>query len=208
MYALYWEEGTLAIAPHIVLEEIGAPYKLHHVDLESEAHKTPDFLALNPAAGVPVLVDDSLTLTESAAICLYLAERHPAIGLLPAGGSPERATVLRWLLFAATTLQPAGRRMFYPERFSIDPADAPRVGARAREHLLDAWRLVADHALSAGPFVCGKAYSVADVYLVMLSTWVDDDMDLCGAYPAVGRLVDAARARPATRRALAQHGVE
>jgi glutathione S-transferase len=68
------------------------------------AHRKPDFLKVNPAGKLPALVDGDVTLTESVAIVLYLAEKHPEKGLLPRG-LVERAEVYRWLLFTTTELE-------------------------------------------------------------------------------------------------------
>lgn len=66
-----------------LLNELGLEYELHPVDLMQGEHRRPEFLALNPAAKLPVLIDGSVVLTESAAIQLYLAEKHPHAGFIP-----------------------------------------------------------------------------------------------------------------------------
>jgi glutathione S-transferase len=208
MYELYWDAGTLAMAPHITLEEVGASYELHHVDLDSDAQREPAFLRLNPAGTVPVLVHDGRVLTESAAITQYVATRHPDARLLPEPATAAHGETLRWLMFAVTTLQTAGRRMFYSERFSTDESHSDAIRERAEEHLLAGWRIIDQHALQAGPFIHGERYSIADIYLVALSTWHDDAAKLRSDFPRVGRMFDAASRRPATRRILDLHEVE
>ena len=69
MYQLYYYPSNASLAPHIVLEEIGAPYELVLVDRDAQAHKQPDYLKLNPSGLIPVLIDGDLVLTETAAIC-------------------------------------------------------------------------------------------------------------------------------------------
>lgn len=94
------------------------------VDLARGEHRTAGFLAINPNGKVPVLRDGDLTLVESIAICVYLAEKHPEVGLLPPSGTAERALHDQWLFFCATeleqplwrirrhtTLYPEGRRL-------------------------------------------------------------------------------------------------
>src|SRR5688572_14622587 len=89
MYRLYWAPGSAAMAPHAMLEEIGVPYELWPVDLE--APRPPDYFKLNPNGKVPTLVaKDGQAIYESAAICLYLADRHPEAGLAPALDDPLR----------------------------------------------------------------------------------------------------------------------
>lgn len=208
MYELYWEVGTVAMAPHIALEEVGAPYELHHIDTEKDAQQEASFLALNPAGLVPVLVHDGLVVTESAAITQYIATRHPEAGLLPEPGSPAFAETLRWLVFAVTTLQTAGRRMFYADRFSTDASHAEAIEKRAEQHLLAGWKLVDEHALTAGPFIHGEQYSIADIYLVFLTSWSNDPDELRERFPNVGRMYEAATRRPATKRILDLHDEE
>src|SRR5438477_12498114 len=86
------------------LRELEVEFELVDVDVPGGEHRRPEFLALNPAGKLPVLVDGDFVLTESVAIVLYLAEKYPQKGLLPSG-LRERAEVYRWLLFSATELE-------------------------------------------------------------------------------------------------------
>src|SRR5206468_907274 len=79
-------------------------FELINVDVAKGEHRHPEFLVLNPAGKLPVLVDGEFVLTESVAIVLYLAEKYPEKGLLPKGPR-ARAEVNRWLLFTATELE-------------------------------------------------------------------------------------------------------
>lgn len=205
MYQLFGDLGTLTIGPHITLEEIGANYEFQKVEVEKQEHKTERFLSMNPAGTVPVLVHDGLVVTEAAAIMQYLAEQHEP-KLVPAPGTPQRATILRWLTFTVSTLQPANRRLFYPERFSTDPTHVEGIAKQADQHQLAAWKILDEHALSEGPFILGQDYTIADIYLTMFSTWRDDPLEIRRMFPKVGRLVEAAIERPATRRVLEEHG--
>ena len=145
-------------------------------------------------------------MTESGAITLHVAEQHPDAGLLPAPGTRERAITLRWLMYAVNTLQPAGRRLFYPERFSVDESHADGINKRAEENLLSSWKWIETHAIGDGPFVLGDRYTVADIYMVMMSAWSDDSAQLRRDYPKIERMFDAAVERPATQRILTVHG--
>ena len=107
MIKLYFYPSFISLVPHILLEEIGAPYQLVFVNLSGGAHKRPDHLRLNPNGLVPVLLQGDLVLYESAAICLHLIDTHPGCNLAPAVGSPERATFYKWLMWFTSTLQPA-----------------------------------------------------------------------------------------------------
>ncbi len=87
------------MAPHFVLEEIGKPFELALVARTRDQHKSPEYLALNPNELIPVLVDGDLVLYETDAICLHLADTHPARRLAPALGAPERARFYTWLMW-------------------------------------------------------------------------------------------------------------
>ena len=78
MYQLYYYPGNANLAPHILLEEIGAEYELVLVDRNKDEHKSPAHLALNPTGRIPVLIEGDLVLYETAAIFLPLADGHAA----------------------------------------------------------------------------------------------------------------------------------
>ena len=105
MIKLYGFAPTRSIRVLWVLRELDVEFEFVTVDFMKGDHLRPEFLEINPAGKVPVLVDDDLVLTESVAIVLYLAEKFSDKGLLPT----DLAHVNRWLLFAATELeQPLG----------------------------------------------------------------------------------------------------
>jgi len=82
------------------------PYELVKLDLSKQESRTPAYVALHPFGEVPVLVDGDVTLFESSAICLYLADRFPEKRLAPSLGSPDRGPYLQWMLFAEVVLEP------------------------------------------------------------------------------------------------------
>lgn len=105
MYHLYGMPKTRSTRVVWALEEIGAEYDYHLVDLMKGEGQSPDFLAMNPFGKVPVLIDGDLLLTESAAICTYLADRHPEAGLVPKVGTPARGVYDEWCFFILTELE-------------------------------------------------------------------------------------------------------
>src|SRR5690349_12133891 len=110
---LHYMPGSAALAPHATLAEIGASYELVPVQRDESGNPTPEYLALNPWGRVPTLEDGDFVLTESAAICLYLAEKFPEARLAPPVGTPERAELYRWLLWLSNTVQMTAMRRFY-----------------------------------------------------------------------------------------------
>src|SRR5262245_9984050 len=101
---LYEFGPTRSIRARWTLQELGVDFEPITVNLLAGESRHPDFLKLNPAGKLPVLVDGDLVVTESVAIVLYLAEKYPEKGLLPRDPR-ARSQVLRWLLFAATELE-------------------------------------------------------------------------------------------------------
>jgi len=105
LYQVYGMPRTRSTRVVWALEELGADYQLHLVDLTKGEGQSPEFLKLNPAGKVPVLTDGELVLTESAAICTYLGDRHPESGLVPRPGTAERAEYDQWGYFVLSELE-------------------------------------------------------------------------------------------------------
>ncbi|MFO1200702.1 MAG: glutathione S-transferase N-terminal domain-containing protein [Burkholderiaceae bacterium] len=80
MLRLHYYPGNASLTPHVLLEELGVPYEPVLVDRTRDAHKSPEYLRLNPNGQIPVLVDGELVLYETAAICMHLADTHPGPG--------------------------------------------------------------------------------------------------------------------------------
>ncbi len=143
---------------HWMLEEVGVPYTLKLLNFEKREHKTPEFLAINPMGKIPTLVHGSTVVTESAAICAYLADAFPAAGLAPNTTDPARGTYLRWLFFGAGSLEPA-----IIDRMLSRPA-SERPSAMSYGSHEDASNAV-EKAITPGPCILGQRFSAADVYI-------------------------------------------
>ena len=205
MYALYYAPGSASMAPHGVIEETGAPYTLRRVDLAAGAQRDPEYLKLNPNGRVPTLtVDGAFAVYESAAICLFLADRHPQAGLAPAIGEPARGPYYQWLTYLTNTVQTSYLLYFYPEANTTNADQAPEIRARGMELLTEQWRRL-DQALAKGPYLLGDRFSAADIYLHMLYSWRDPDLRLESDCPNVRRCAELVAARPAIRRMLQQN---
>lgn len=182
----------------IALEELGLDYTLNGVNVRKGEQKASDFLALNPNAKVPVLVDGSLVLTESAAILIYLAEKTGK--LLPAGGE-GRARVFEQLFFHASGLGPAfGQAGFFKKQ-----AAEPQPIAIARFEVEAARTAsVLDAVLGRHAFVAGDEFTIADIaHFGWLWRRAFAEVDISGL-PNVSRWVAEVEARPAVVRAIAR----
>ena len=90
-----------------LLEELGVPYQLKLLDLDTDEHKSADYLAINPMGKVPALLHGDTLVTEAAAISFYLAEQFAERGLSVDPASPLRGSYLRWCFFAPVTIEPS-----------------------------------------------------------------------------------------------------
>jgi glutathione S-transferase len=207
MYKLFWDSGSANMAPHAALEEIGCKYEPVQVDTKTGAHKRPEYLKLNPNGRVPTLADGDAVMYESAAILLYLADKHPEAGLAPAIGTPERMLFLQWLMYLTNTVQEAFMHYFHAEHFAGAEAARADLKATAEKRLEKMWATI-DAALAAnGPYLAGAKFSGADLFLHMLSRWSRSCARPTSSFPHVRKLVDLVKARPAVQRMMKQEGL-
>ena len=137
------------------LRELGAEFEFEVVNLLAGAHQRPEYLRLNPAGKLPVLVDGDLVIPESATIVLYLAEKYPQSRLLPAD-LKARAQVYRWVMFAMTELEQPLWRLTRHTALLPEDRRLPQDAALARE---DFTRMasVLEHHMAGRAFIVGPA---------------------------------------------------
>ena len=175
-----------------MLEEIGEPYDLVVLDLKRGDQRKPAHLAVNPMGKVPAIVHDGALVTESGAICTYLADAFPKAGLAPAIGDPLRGPYLRWMFFQGNCLEPA----------IIDHALKREPGRRGMMPYgdYDTTVGVIEKAIEKGPWFLGKRYSAADVYVGSAIAW-GLQFKLLPERDAFKRYADRLAQRPAQQRA-------
>ncbi|MGU3575624.1 glutathione S-transferase family protein [Brucellaceae bacterium C25G] len=159
MIDLYTDSSPNGFKVTIALEELAYPYRLHHVDIENGKQRLPDFLALNPHGRIPVIVDHevNITLFESAAILLYLAEKT---GKLLPQNNKDRWEAIKWLSFHASSMGPIlGQRVHF-EIFAKEKI--PSAIERYR-NLTEATFKVLDDQLAKNDWLAGDEYSIADI---------------------------------------------
>lgn len=210
MIELHYFPGNASLAPHMVLEELEVPFVLRLVDRTRAAHKSAEYLKLNPNGQIPVLVDGDLVLYEAAAICLHLADLHPQRGLAPPLGTPARAHYYKWLVWCTNTLQAMLMHYFYGERLvdAGDAAAAAQVTAHAEAHvgrMLD--QLDAQLAAHGKDWLLGPDFSVVDPYVLMLGRWTRGFARPARSLPHLGPYLQRVLARPAVVRAFATEGL-
>jgi glutathione S-transferase len=170
MITLYGTPRSRALRVAWVLEELGVDWDFSFVDMTKGAHRSAAFLAINPCGKVPVLTDDELVLSESAAICLYLAEKYGEGKLLPLAGSNASGLHHQWVSFIITELeQPLwtlGKHKFaLPEELRH-----PQIMPCAVWEF-DKAAALAEAMLPESDFLLGDDVSVADILLAHTLMW-------------------------------------
>lgn len=145
-----------------MLEEAGAPYRTEILDYGTTM-KAPAYLAINPMGKVPAIVHRGHVVTESAAICAYLADAFPAAGLAPAPS--ERADYYRWLFFAAGPLEYAATNRALG--FEPSPDKQRMMGYGNYAAVVD----TLDRVVAARPYLAGANFSAVDVYVGSHLMW-------------------------------------
>ena len=90
MYKLYGSLGAASLSPQCVLEESGLPYEFIEVDISEDTERDPEYLKLNPHGRIPTLIFEDQVMIESAAISIYLADKHAHTQLSPPLDHPKR----------------------------------------------------------------------------------------------------------------------
>jgi glutathione S-transferase len=155
----------------IALEALELPYEVKLLDRTKNEPQSPDYLAINPAAMAPAIVDGGVTVAQSGAILLYLAER---CGRLMPAGIAARAKVFEWLLHVASDVQPTASVLYFA-RQKVSAAHAPTVDlfeGRLAEFLRNC-----DDALAGNHHLTGE-FSIADIALYPVvaprRAWIDE----------------------------------
>ena len=193
MLKLYGFAPTRSLRVVWTLQELELDFEYESIDLMAGDAQRPDFLDINPAAKVPVLVDGDFVLTESIAIVLYLAETHPEKAFLP-DDVRARAQVHRWLLFATTELeQPLWRiskhQLLYPQERRI-PAEIDN----ARDDF-EAMAAVLDAHMAGRQYLVGDGVTVADFVMAYTLDWANE-AKLLGGFPRLSEYMARMYARP------------
>lgn len=143
---------------HWMLEEVGAPYRIELVNLQKGEQKKPAFLVVNPMGKLPAIMHRGTVITETSAICAYLADAFPVAGLSPRWDEPVRGTYLRWMFFGAGCVDSAliDRMLSRPV-----PERTSALGYGRYEDVID----TLEKAITPGPYILHERFSAADVYI-------------------------------------------
>ncbi|TRO90065.1 glutathione S-transferase family protein [Glycocaulis profundi] len=202
MPTLYYAPGACSLAPHIVLEWIGAPYEAVKVK-----HGSQEILAVNPAGAVPTLrEDDGWLLTQAGAILDYLANKHPEAGLSGRDDLRARAEAHRWSAFFTSDVHAAFWPIFMPYRYTTDESEEARRAVVEAGHKLVAKQFdLLNRHLDGREHVLDGGRSVIDAYAFPMIRWASKVLPGgLDPYPHVQALHDRLDADPAVQAVLAR----
>jgi glutathione S-transferase len=207
MYKLYARKGTGSAAVEALLAFLNAPFEIIDVPKTDTGEAPAWFLTLNPRGEVPALqLPDGSVMTESAAMMLHLADAHPEAKLSPGLGTAARAQYLRWMIYMAAAPYTSDLRMYYPDRYSTNPAHAEAIKAKATIDLARDFDVFASE-MGEGPFILGETPSAADLYTAMLLTWSDDVEGLFTKQPKLKQLYEAVEKHTQVRKVWDRNGM-
>ncbi|AIX51045.1 MULTISPECIES: glutathione transferase GstA [Pantoea] len=198
---LYCKPGACSLSPHIVARECGLDFTQVNVDLQKKlTEQGEDYWQINPKGQVPALqFDDGTILTEGVAIVQYLADLKPDYHLLAPTGSLTRYHTLEWLSFISSELHKGFSPLFRP-----DTPDAYKPQLRAQ--LEKKFQLV-NAALEDKQWLLGTRYTVADIYLYVVTRWAKAVKLQLDEMPALDAWFARVGERPAVQAALQAEGL-
>lgn len=190
---LYEAPRTRSARCRWLLQELQVPFEAVQIKLSEGEHKQPEFLKLNPYGRVPVLVDGDLVLSESIAICLYLADRYHEQGLIPAPGTFARALHDQWLLFCVTELeQPLWQIRRHTSLYPVEKRLVEEVDI-SKENFKKA-AMVLEQELRGRNYVSGNHFSVCDIVVAYTLNWASG-YGLLGDFPGLQHYTATHKAR-------------
>jgi glutathione S-transferase len=192
---LYYCPQTRAGGTKVLLEELGAPYDLHVLNMKAGEQRKPAYLAINPLGKVPAIGHRGQLVTEQVAIFIYLADLFPQAGLTPGLDDPLRGPYLRWIAYYGSSFEPA----LIDRAMKREPAPVTQSPYGDYETMLGAL----EAQLAKGPYLLGERMTAADVLWGVALNWTM----MFGLVPKTEVFVSyTARmtARPAFQRVMAE----
>ena len=195
---LFWTPQTRAQRGIWMLEEAGVDYDMERIDLGSdESRATPGFLEASPMGKVPALVDGEVAMSESAAICLYVADRYAMGTLAPSLDDPRRGKYLYWTLYTPAVIEPA-----MSDKFNKVEPNRQRSGWGDFDLMIQTW----EDALDDREWILGDQFTAADVMLGSSAVFLRM-FEMLPPARNLDAYADRCLARPAHQRALEKGAV-
>ncbi|SFG70375.1 glutathione S-transferase family protein [Methylobacterium gossipiicola] len=192
---LYHAPQTRSTGVRVLLAELGAPHRLHVLNMKAGEHRAAAYLAVNPMGKVPALTRGDTVVTEQAAIYLYLADLFPEAGLAPGLDDPLRGPYLRWMVYYGSSFEPA----------VIDRALQREAGPRAMSAYgdFDTVMTTLTEALAKGSYLLGERFSAADILWGTALGWTTS-FKLVPETPTIRDYIARTNGRPAATRIAAE----
>ena len=199
-YKLYYAAGTASMGVRVLLEEIGAPYALIQTTTDRHKPRPAEQLKLNPNGWVPVLLWDQSAMYECAAITIFLCDQHTEAKLAPAINTLERSLFLQTLVYFSSSVQTAFQQDYHAHRFVDALEDEPSAQRRGHRRLRETWQII-DDQIGNNQWILGDQFSAADIYLHMLTTWLEPSRGHpeVHEFSNVQRIADAVMLRPSVQ---------
>lgn len=160
---LYYSPQSRATGTRVLLEELGAPYDLHILNMKAGEQRKDAYLAINPLGKVPAIRHGDALVTEQVAIFIYLADLFPQAGLTPALNDPRRGPYLRWIAYYGASFEPAVVDHFMKR----EPAPITQSPYADYDTMLAAL----EAQLAKGPYLLGEEITAADILWGIALSW-------------------------------------
>jgi GST-like protein len=196
-YTIYGALGSGSVPVEATLTLLGQPYAVIEAPTWEGESEQAKVAVVNPLKQIPALVTPAgETITESAAILIWLADNHPEAGLSPALDAPERAQFLRWMTFIPASIYSLFWVRDEPSRLvGDDPAMQARVKAATADRIADCWAMM-ESQLMPGRYLLGDRMTVLDLYVAVISRWGPRRVRFYEAAPRMAEVVRRVDADP------------
>ncbi|MGY3442215.1 glutathione S-transferase family protein [Bradyrhizobium sp. USDA 4473] len=191
---LYYSPQSRATGTRVLLEELGAPYDLHILNMKAAEQRKAAYLAINPLGKVPAIRHGDALVTEQVAIFIYLADLFPQAGLTPALHDPRRGPYLRWIAYYGSSFEPAVIDHFMKR----EPAPITQSPYADYDTMLGAL----EAQLAKGPYLLGDQTTAADILWGIALSWTMT-FGIVPKRDVFVRYVERITARPAFQRITA-----
>ena len=195
------------MSTHLLLEELQVDYQIKWFDIKNVADHPVEFKTINPNLTVPAVITADGPLTESAAILVYLAEKH-GHQFMPEINDSNRSQFWQWQFYLMSTLQPEVLNQFHPERYHPNDLDSQnKLRASSMVKLEQIWHSIEDRLNSLQHYFC-ETYSVCDMLFAMQALWTQSRPGNLQQYPNILKNLTTIYSRPAAKTVLHEHDVE
>jgi len=203
MFKLYYAPGTCALASHITLEEVGAPYSAERLNFKINQQNSPEYLKINPKGRVPAMVTDRGVLTETPAMLAFIAQSFPQAKLAPLDDPFAFAQVQSINSYLCSTVHVAHAHKGRGYRWATEETSFADMKRKVPETMTACLELI-ERDMLKGPWVMGEQYTICDPYLFTIAGWLDGDSVDLARLPKVVAHRKRMMERPAVQKVVAE----